>query len=52
LGSEFQELPIYGPAGSAILYDISLYHTRRDGPGRRRTQHSYFARAGTPALTE
>jgi hypothetical protein len=52
LGSEFHELPLYGRAGTAIFYDISLYHTRHDGPGRRRTQHSYFSRAGTPYLTD
>lgn len=31
---------------------VHRYHTRRDGPGRRRTQHSYFARANTPYLTD
>ena len=62
LGSEYIEIPIYGSAGTCILYDISIYHTKLDGKDpkgrRRRTVHQYFARGGwigirppTPTLT-
>jgi hypothetical protein len=60
LGEAFCEQPIYGPAGTAVLYDIGIFHTRMDGfdlqarktiaePERtvgRRTVHQYFSRGG------
>jgi hypothetical protein len=48
LGPAYREVPIYGPAGTCVLYDTALYHTRLDGDGRqmRRTWHEYFARGG------
>jgi ectoine hydroxylase-related dioxygenase (phytanoyl-CoA dioxygenase family) len=55
LGAEYCEVPLLGPAGTAILYDISTYHTRLNGtPGGagRRTLHTYFNRDGTDCLTD
>lgn len=48
LGADYQEVPIYGPAGTCILYDTAIYHTRFDGDGERsrRTWHQYYARGG------
>ncbi len=48
LGDDYVELPIRGPAGTCVLYDTALYHTRLDGDGRerRRTWHQYYARGG------
>jgi ectoine hydroxylase-related dioxygenase (phytanoyl-CoA dioxygenase family) len=48
LGNEYREVPIYGAAGTCILYDTATYHTRLDGDGQqqRRTWHQYFARGG------
>jgi hypothetical protein len=48
LGDAYQEVPIYGAAGTCILYDTALFHTRYDGDGhkRRRTWHQYYARGG------
>lgn len=47
-GDEYLEVPIYGPAGTCILYDTATFHSRLDGDGRqrRRTWHQYFARGG------
>ena len=47
-GEDYREVPLYGPAGTCILYDTALYHTRFDGDGnrRRRTWHQYYARGG------
>lgn len=41
LGSEYREMPIYGKAGTCVLYDTATYHTRLDGDGKqsRRTWH-------------
>jgi hypothetical protein len=33
LGDEYQEVPIYGPAGTCVLYDTATFHTRYDGDG-------------------
>ena len=63
LGDAYVEQPIYGPAGTCVLYDIAIWHTRLDGSdprGRvRRTVHQYFARGGwlgkrppSPPLTD
>ncbi len=48
LGTDYVEQPIRGPAGTCILYDTALFHTRLDGNGRegRRTWHQYHARGG------
>ena len=47
-GDDYQEVPIYGKAGTCILYDTATFHTRFDGDGRqkRRSWHQYFARGG------
>ncbi len=48
LGENYSEVPIYGPAGTCVMYDTALYHTRYDGDGKqsRRTWHQYYARGG------
>jgi ectoine hydroxylase-related dioxygenase (phytanoyl-CoA dioxygenase family) len=48
LGEAYGETPLYGPAGTCILYDTATFHTRLDGDGqqRRRTWHQYYARGG------
>ncbi len=47
-GEEYLEVPLYGPAGTCILYDTATFHTRLDGDGERgrRTWHQYYARGG------
>ena len=48
LGPDYIEQPILGSAGTCILYDTALFHTRLDGNGieGRRTWHQYYARGG------
>jgi hypothetical protein len=55
LGDEYAPVPIYGNAGTVVLYDIATFHTRADpldNDGNRvlgtsrRTQHRYFGRVG------
>jgi hypothetical protein len=48
MGNDYREVPIHGPAGTCILYDTALYHTRLDADGikGRRTWHQYYARGG------
>ena len=48
LGSDYREVPIYGAAGTCVLYDTAIYHTRLDGDGvtGRRTWHQNYARGG------
>ncbi len=48
MGEAYDEQPIYGPAGTCVLYDTATYHTRLDGDGHqmRRTWHQYYARGG------
>lgn len=48
LGQGYCEAPLYGPAGTCVLYDTATFHTRLDGDGRRmrRTWHQYYARGG------
>ena len=48
LGEAYVETPIYGPAGTCVLYDTATFHTRLDGDGeqKRRTWHQYYARGG------
>ena len=53
MGDAYAEVPIRGPAGTCVFYNIGIYHTRR--PGRndagRRTLHQYFSREANPPLT-
>ena len=62
---DYQELPLFGPAGTCVLYDTATYHTRLDGKDEtgkvRRTMHQYYARGSwdeidgrgpTPPLTD
>ena len=48
MGEAYYEQPIYGPAGTCVLYDTATYHTRLDGDGHqmRRTWHQYYGRGG------
>lgn len=48
LGADYREVPLYGPAGTCVLYDTATFHTRLDGDGHqmRRTWHQYYARGG------
>jgi len=48
LGDEYREVPLYGRAGTCVLYDTATFHTRLDGDGEqmRRTWHQYYARGG------
>ena len=48
LGDDYREVPLYGPAGTCVLYDTATFHTRLDGDGEqmRRTWHQYYARGG------
>ena len=48
LGDDYAEVPLYGPAGTCVLYDTATFHTRLDGDGEqmRRTWHEYYARGG------
>jgi hypothetical protein len=48
LGADYKEMPLYGAAGTCILYDTATFHTRLDGDGQqgRRTWHQYYARGG------
>jgi hypothetical protein len=48
LGPDYCEAPLYGSAGTCVLYDTATFHTRLDGDGRqmRRTWHQYYARGG------
>ena len=48
LGDSYREVPLYGGAGTCVLYDTATFHTRLDGDGHqmRRTWHEYYARGG------
>ena len=35
LGETYLEVPIYGAAGTCVLYDTAIFHTRLDGDGVR-----------------
>jgi hypothetical protein len=54
LGEDFQEIPIRGKAGTAVLYNITTYHTRMPGTSTckhgRRTMHNYQGRESQPPL--
>ncbi|WP_308636177.1 phytanoyl-CoA dioxygenase family protein [Paenibacillus silvisoli] len=55
LGDEYREIPIRGKAGTAVLYNITTYHTRKGGMADckhgRRTMHNYHSRASSSPLT-
>ena len=51
LGDRFEVVPIHGPAGTVVLYNVAIQHTRMPGEGRRLTQHNYFSRAQSKPLT-
>lgn len=55
LGTNYREVPIRGKAGTAVLYNITTYHTRVPGtaecPHGRRTMHNYHSRLSNPPLT-
>jgi len=53
MGDAYQEVPIRGPAGTAVFYNINIFHTRRSGLAQngRRTQHTYYSCATSPPLT-
>ena len=48
LGDAYREVPLYGPAGTCVLYDTATFHARLDGDGQqmRRTWHQYYSRGG------
>ena len=52
----FQPMSLHGKAGTMVLYDISLFHTRSDpamSDGRtRRTMHTYVSRSSVAPLTD
>ena len=53
LGDAYAEVPIRGPAGTLVLYDIAIFHTRLPGQRARarRTLHHYYSRAASQPLT-
>lgn len=53
MGEAYREIPIRGKAGTLVLYNIAIYHTRQLGANDagRRTLHHYFSREGNPSLT-
>jgi hypothetical protein len=51
MGDAFRIVPIRGPAGTVVLYNIAIQHTRMQGRGRRLTQHNYFSREQSEPLT-
>ncbi|REE89037.1 phytanoyl-CoA dioxygenase PhyH [Paenibacillus taihuensis] len=55
LGEAYEEIPIRGKAGTAVLYNITTYHTRKGGTvdctHGRRTMHNYHSRASSYPLT-
>ncbi|MBM7566821.1 phytanoyl-CoA dioxygenase family protein [Paenibacillus sacheonensis] len=55
LGDQYREVPIRGKAGTAILYNITTYHTRNGGKPEcthgRRTMHNYHSRTTSAPLT-
>ena len=51
MGDAFRVIPIRGPAGTVVLYNICIQHTRMPGEGRRLTQHNYFSREQSAPLT-
>ena len=53
MGDTYLEVPIRGRAGTAVFYNVDIYHTRRAGKeqNQRRTQHSYYSCVTSPPLT-
>ena len=51
MGDAFRVIPIRGSAGTVVLYNIAIHHTRMPGEGRRLTQHNYFGREQSNPLT-
>ena len=51
MGDAFRIIPIRGPAGTVVLYNIAIQHSRMPGKGRRLTQHNYFSREQSDSLT-
>ncbi|MDA1192545.1 MAG: phytanoyl-CoA dioxygenase family protein [Candidatus Poribacteria bacterium] len=53
MGDDFQIIPIRGKAGTTVIYNIAIFHTRLAGtsPKGRRTQHTYFSKETSPVLT-
>lgn len=51
--TDYVEIPIRGKAGTVVLYNIAIFHTRLAGTSDdgRRTQHTYFSRESSPVLT-
>jgi hypothetical protein len=56
LGEGYREIPLYGAAGTCIIYDISLYHSRIDATEEprcnRRALQTYYSSANAAALTD
>jgi hypothetical protein len=56
LGDDYQEVLIRGKAGTAVLYNITTYHTRVTGKSHcthgRRTLHNYHSRESNSPLTD
>jgi hypothetical protein len=54
MGSAYGEVPIRGRAGTAVFYNINIYHTRQSGlaANGRRTQHTYYSCETSPPLTD
>ena len=54
LGEAYREVPIRGPAGTLVLYDIAIFHTRLPGQRTRarRTLHHYYSRQASGPLTD
>jgi hypothetical protein len=52
LGDALEAVRLHAPAGSAVLYDVSLFHGRSAGGDARtlrRTMHQYYGRlSGAP----
>jgi ectoine hydroxylase-related dioxygenase (phytanoyl-CoA dioxygenase family) len=53
MGAGYRQIPLRGKAGTLVLYNIAIYHTRQLGANDagRRTLHHYFSREGNPSLT-
>lgn len=56
LGDGYQEIPLYGPAGTCVIYDISLFHSRIDATEEprvnRRALQTYYSSARAKELTD
>lgn len=56
LGDQYEEVQIRGKAGTAVIYNITTYHTRTTGRADcahgRRTMHNYHSRESNSPLTD